>query len=189
MASKNAVILHGTGDRPDDFWFPYLKSNLEDRDYSVWLPQLPNAEKPNLKDWLSFVFEHGVISKNTILIGHSAGAQLILSILEKIDCQVAQAILVSGYAEALPNTAENPERNKLDWDNMKPHFKDIVFINSNNDPWGCTDVQGRIMLERLGGTQVICYDEGHMGSTTHKQPYKEFPLLIKLISDSPSPAA
>jgi hypothetical protein len=65
---------------------------------------------------------------------------------------------------------------------MKSHFKDIIFINSDNDPWGCTDVQGRIMFDHLGGTQVIVH-EGHMGSTTHKQPYKEFPLLLKLIEE------
>ena len=182
MTVKNVIILHGTGDSPDDFWFPYLKNNLEDRGYSVWLPQLPNAQKPNLKDWLSFVLQKGTISNDTILIGHSAGAQLILSILEKIDCQIKQAILISGYAEALPNSDESEERNKLNWDAMRAHFKDIVFINSDNDPWGCTDAQGRIMFDHLGGTQIIRHGEGHMGSTTHKQPYKEFPFLSSIIT-------
>jgi predicted alpha/beta hydrolase family esterase len=56
---KNAIILHGTGDTPTDFWFPYIKENLEKRGYSVWLPQLPNAEKPNLKDWLGKAYWTG----------------------------------------------------------------------------------------------------------------------------------
>ena len=182
MATKNAIILHGTGDKPDQFWFPYIKAALENKGYSVWLPQLPNAEKPNLKDWLSFVLENGTISSDTILIGHSAGAQLILTLLEKIDCQVKQVILVSGYAEALPNDPESKERRELNLEAMKPHAKDIIFINSDNDPWGCNDVQGRIMFDNLGGTQIIRH-EGHMGSTTHKQPYKEFPLLTQLIAE------
>ena len=181
MATKNAIILHGTGDKPDQFWFPYLKSNLESRSYSIWLPQLPNAKKPNLADWLPFVLQNGTITDDTILIGHSAGAQLILSILEKIDCRIKQAILVSGYAEALPNNAESKERNELNWDAMKPHFAEIIFVNSDNDPWGCNDKQGKIMFDQLGGTQIIRHGEGHMGSTTHNQPYKEFPLLAKLI--------
>lgn len=183
MQTKNAIILHGTGDSPDNFWFPYVKDNLEKRGYSVWLPNLPNAEKPNLKDWLSFVLQKEMISSDTVLIGHSAGAQLILSILENIDFQIKQAILVSGYAEALPNTAESKERNNLNWEIIKSHVKDIIFINSDNDPWGCNDIQGKIMFDHLGGTQIIRNGEGHMGSTAYKQPYKEFPFLIKQISD------
>jgi hypothetical protein len=59
--------------------------------------------------------------------------------------------------------------------------KDIIFINSDNDPWECTDIQGRIMFDHLGGTQIVLHGEGHMGSGTFKQPYKDFPLVAKLI--------
>ena len=64
---------------------------------------------------------------------------------------------------------------------IKNHAQDFVFINSDNDPWGCNDKQGRIMFNNLGGTFIIRHDEGHMGSTTYKQPYKKFPLLLKII--------
>lgn len=178
---KNAIILHGTGDKNTDFWFPYLKKNLEEKGYEVWLPQLPNAENPNIQDWLTFVLENGKFTDETVLIGHSAGSQLILSILEKITVQISQAILVSGYAESLRVRAGVEERAYFDWEKMKRNVQDIIFINSDNDPWECDDTQGRIMLDKLGGTQIIRKGEGHMGSTTYNQPYKEFPLLVKLI--------
>jgi len=38
------------------------------------------------------------------------------------------------------------------------------------------------MFDHLGGMQIIRH-EGHMGSTTHKQSYKEFPLLTQLIAE------
>lgn len=179
--SKNAIILHGTGDENTDFWFPYLKEKLKEKDFEVWLPQLPNAEKPNLKDWLSFVLENGKFTAETVLIGHSAGSQLILSILEKIPVQIKQAILVSGYAESLRESTEFETKPQLDWEKIKQNVQDITFINSDNDPWKCDDKQGRIMLDKLGGTQIIRHGEGHMGSTTYNQPYKEFPFLAKLI--------
>ncbi len=179
--SQNAIIFHGTGTHPDEFWFPYLKEKLEARGYSVWLPQLPNADKPNIEEWLLFALKNGTITEDTVLIGHSKGSALILHILEKIDFQVKQAILVAGYAEALPRTVESDEKDDLKWDIIKSHVKDIIFINSDNDPWECTDVQGRIMFDHLGGTQIILHGEGHMGSGTFKQPYKEFRLLNKLI--------
>jgi len=184
MQAKNVIILHGTGDKPNDFWFPYLKNNLENRGYSVWLPQLPNAEKPSLEEWLPFVFNNGKFSKDTILIGHSAGAQLILSLLEKYPIKIKQVILVSGYSKALRETANSKNGiENFKWEKIKGKYKQIIFINSDNDPWGCNDQQGKIMLDNLGGVLIIPKGEGHMGSTTNKQPYKKFPLLIKLISD------
>jgi len=179
---KNAIILHGTGDKNTDFWFPYLKEKLEIKGFEVWLPQLPNAENPNLQDWLSFVLENGNYNRNTVLIGHSAGAQLILSILEKLQDPIEQAIMISGYAKELP-TIPGAKKNERDfnWMKIKNKCKNLFFINSDNDPWTCDDKQGRIMLDHLGGTQIILHGEGHMGSSTYNQPYKEFPLLDKLI--------
>lgn len=178
----NAIILHGTGDRNDMFWFPYAKSALEKKGYKVWLPQLPNAEKPNLQDWLTFVLENGEFSEHTILIGHSAGSQLILSILENISIKIKQAILVSGYAKTLRSTSDGAKNEEeFNWEKIKNKSKQFVFINSDNDPWGCDDKQGKIMLNNLGGLLVIPHGEGHMGSTTYKQPYKEFALLVKLL--------
>src|SRR5687767_7911443 len=100
---KNAIILHGTGTKANEFWFPWLKENLEKRGYQVWLPQLPNDDYPNLKEWLPFILENGKFSEETVLIGHSAGSQVILSVLENLEASVKQAILVSGYAKVLRN--------------------------------------------------------------------------------------
>lgn len=176
---RNAIILHGTGTKNDEFWFPYAKHALKKHGYDVWLPQLPNADRPNLKDWLPFVLQNGTFSHETILIGHSAGAQLILSLLETLQIQIKQAILVSGYAQGLRPTADTEEYSPLDWSKIKNKAHQITFINSDNDPWKCDDTQGRIMLNHLGGVLIIPKGEGHMGSTTYNQPYTEFPLLLK----------
>lgn len=178
---KNAIILHGTGDSPNDFWFPWLKKELEKRGYEVWLPSLPNPEFPNLKEWIPFIIKNGKFTEETIIVGHSSGAQIILSLLEKIDVKIKQAILVSGYAKALRKDMDSEKNvDEYNWEAIKPKSQQFIFINSDNDPWTCDDKQGRIMFDNLGGMQIILH-EGHMGSITHKQPYKEFPLLIKLI--------
>jgi predicted alpha/beta hydrolase family esterase len=178
---KNAIILHGTGTKNNEFWFPYIKKQLETKGYEVWLPQLPNDECPNLEEWLPFVLDAGVFTDETILIGHSKGSQLILSILEKIEVKIKQAILVSGYAQSVRNSKTDESLPVLNWEKIKSHSKQFTFINSDNDPWACDDKQGRIMLDHLGGVLVIPKGEGHMGSTTYNQPYKEFPLLVKLL--------
>lgn len=179
---KNAIILHGTGTKNTDFWFPYLKEKLEAKGYEVWLPQLPNDETPNLKDWLGFVLGKGTFTEETVLVGHSAGSQLILSILENLKTPIKKAILVSGYAKLLRASMEEEKNTKEpNWEAIKGKVKEFVFINSDNDPWGCDDKEGAIMIEHLGGKQIVMSGEGHMGSTTYNQPYKEFPLLNELV--------
>ncbi len=177
---KNAIILHGTGTKKDKFWFPYLKSELEKLGYAVWLPQLPNDEHPNLKEWLPFILSGETFTEETVLVGHSAGAQVILSVLENIDIPIKKAILVSGYAKLLRKNADDENNKEPKWDLIKRHAKEFIFINSDNDPWGCDDTQGKIMADNLGGKLIVRHD-GHMGSTTYNQPYTEFPLLVELI--------
>ncbi|MFH0711232.1 MAG: alpha/beta fold hydrolase, partial [Candidatus Aenigmatarchaeota archaeon] len=177
---KNAIILHGTGGNPNTFWYPYLKRELEKRGFEVWVPQLPNSD--NLKEVLEFVMKNGNFTEETVVIGHSAGCPLVLSVLENIKIKVKKAILVAGFTTPLPNDAGNPLlQKKYDWEKIKQNAKEMVFINSDDDPWKHDDKQGRMMFDKLGGTLIILHGQGHMGSDTFKQSYKEFPLLVKLV--------
>ena len=178
---KNAIIFHGTKETPNDYWRPWLKEKLEARGFEVWMPQLPRADKPNRKDWVPFILENGKFTPETVIIGHSAGAQIIPSVIEKLDIKIKQAILVSGYAKALRKDADSENSiDDFDWENIKGKAEEFIYINSDDDPWTCDDKQGRIFFDHLGGTQIIKH-EGHMGSKMFNQPYKEFPLLEKLI--------
>jgi len=71
-----------------------------------------------------------------------------------------------------------------DWKKIGNNATNFVFINSDNDPWGCSDQQGREMFDKLGGIHIVKHGEGHMGSNMFKQPYKKFPLLIQLVEDN-----
>jgi predicted alpha/beta hydrolase family esterase len=114
---------------------------------------------------------------------HRAGralrwAALLLAVLEHIDARVDQAILVAGYCTQ-PNDEDEPVlQDSYDWAAIRASVRDLYFINSRNDPYGCTDAQGRIMFEQLGGTQIVRND-GHFGDID--QPYASFELLDRLI--------
>ena len=47
--------------------------------------------------------KHGVYDEDTVIVGHSAGGPLLLSILENLTIQIAKAILVSGFARQKKN--------------------------------------------------------------------------------------
>lgn len=180
---KNVVLFHGTGGRPDLFWFPWLRVKLERNGIPVWAPQLPDAERADIAVWLPFALENGTYSNETILVGHSAGGPLILGVLESLNVVVDRAILVAGYAEMLKQNEPLPIlKASYDWERIRARCKNFVFINSDDDPWGCDDKKGRYMFDRLGGTLIIPHGQGHMGSLSYNQPYSTFPLLWAFIN-------
>lgn len=171
------IILHGTSCSPDMYWYPYIKEKLENKGYSVFVPSLPNPHDANIDEWLPFILDNENLNEDVILIGHSAGSPLILSILENINFKIKQAILVAGFLDLDSKILQS----SYDWQKIKENVEDIIFINSDNDPWGCDDTQGRKMFNKLGGTAIILHGQGHMGSLTYNQLYEEFPFLLKLI--------
>ena len=179
---KKAALFHGTGGSPDLFWFPWLKQSLEGLGYSVWAPQLPDADDPHLDNWLAFVQTYFTCTSETVLVGHSAGCPLILSLLERSAVRIAKAVLVSGFVLPLkPDAREAILQESYDWERIKQNANEIVIINSDNDPWGCDQRQAQYMFDHLGGTMIMRHGEGHMGSLSFDQPYREFPLLRQLI--------
>ncbi|MFH0970212.1 MAG: alpha/beta hydrolase [Candidatus Diapherotrites archaeon] len=178
----NIIIFHGIGGSPHSYWIPWLRNEIEKAGHTTQSLQFPHAKSPAIETWLSFALEKFHFTEDTILIGHSAGGPLILSILENIPVRVKKAILVAGFSMPLKEGKPEPIlQDNYEWERIKSHASKFIFINSDNDPWGCNDTQGRFMQEKLGGELIVLH-EGHMGSDTFNQPYKEFPLLLKLIS-------
>ncbi|MDB5182241.1 MAG: putative Alpha/beta fold family hydrolase [Candidatus Saccharibacteria bacterium] len=176
-------MLHGHGGSDKDyFWFEDTKKFLESKNYSVWWPLLPHTEAPQLEETSNFVLKNmPEISEETIVIGHSSGCPLVLHLLEFFETPVMQVILVAGYYEAQSDSQSSMLPEKFDWDLIKTKASEFVLINSDNDPWGCTDKQARPIVEKLGAQFIFAKGEGHMGSGTYNQPYREFKLLKDLI--------
>ena len=179
---KNAIIVHGAGGTPQDHWYPWLKIELEKKGYVVQIPQLPKSEDPKISEWLPVLMKEEDFSKETVVVDHSAGATIILPLLETLTVKIKQAILVSGYSYATgKNGGDGILKLNYDWEKIRENVNEIIFVNSDNDPWGCSDLQGRRMLDLLGGVQIVLKGQGHMGSYFHKQAYETFPLLSRLI--------
>ena len=95
---------------------------------------------------------------------------------------INQAILVAGFSfypggDGILKPAD-------DWEKIKSSVEEIIFINSDNDPYGHDDIKGRMMLEMLnmdGGIQIIMKGQGHFCSNTFNHLYTEFPLLLRLV--------
>jgi predicted alpha/beta hydrolase family esterase len=175
---RNAIIFHGTGGNPEICWYPWLGKRLTERGYTVEIPHYPGVNVEPIATFLPKVLTSHRFDEQTVLVGHSGGAALLLALLEHIDVTVSQAVLVAGYCTQ-PNTDDEPVlQASYDWAAIKAHARDLYFINSRRDPYGCDAGQGRAMFERLGGTQIV-RDDGHFGD--YDQPYETFELLERLI--------
>ena len=176
------IILHGFGETPGSFWYPYIRKALESKGYKVDIPLLPNTNDPKLDEQLYFYIKNLKFDENTIIITHSSGTPLALAILEKIPKKIKKLISVAGYSSPLKVGAGDTKNIKDSWDfeKIKKHCEEFIFINADNDPWGADENQGKAMSIKLGGKLIINH-EGHMGSDKYNQPYKQFPFLLTLI--------
>jgi predicted alpha/beta hydrolase family esterase len=185
---KTAFLLHGTGGSDTEyFWFKDTKEYLESRGYSVWWPLLPNTEKPDLTDSLDFLKANApACDDQSIIIGHSSACPLILSFLQELGAPIKQAILVAGYYEKFEegNIANLMLEANYDWERIKRNSPEILFLNSDNDPWGCSDIKAKDAATSLQAPLIVMSGQGHMGSLTYHQTYEKFDLLKRLIKSS-----
>lgn len=184
---KTALLLHGTGgSNVDYFWFQYTKDYLESKGYVVWWPLLPHTDKPNLEETRNYIEDNmPLFNEDTLIIGHSSACPVVLHLLQFVRVSVKQVILVAGFYQSIDDEGFSElmlQNDDYDWGAIKQAAREIVMINSDNDPWGCDDKQARPIAEKLGAKFILAKDQGHMGSGSFNQPYREFPLLKELLS-------
>lgn len=171
--TRRAIIFHGTTARPEYIWYPWLAGRLTARGYDVEVPHHPGTNIEPIETFLPQVLAAHRFDEDTVLIGHSGGAALLLAVLEHLDVTVAQAVLVAGYSTQ-PGEEEEPVlQPSYDWDAIRRHVRDVWFVNSVSDPYGCDAEQGRTLLDHLGGTLVV-RPEGHFLDET-------FELLDRIV--------
>ncbi len=175
-----AIIFHGTDCKPSDYWYQWLGKELEQAGYEVDIPYYQDINHTLIDEFLPNVLKDLTLDEETILVGHSAGEPLILSVLENVNTRVSRAVLVAGFSTGFGRRDTHVLQSEYNWPVIKSNARDFVFINSTNDPWQCDDKQGRIMFDHLGGTQII-RNEGHFGSKKFEQPYPTFELLKSIV--------
>lgn len=181
---KNAVILHGTNDKPEGSWFTWIKDELEAKGYKVWLPQLPDCDKPNVDKYNKYLMNGYDFNLETVLIGHSSGAVEILSLLDNLPkgVKINKAILVAGFINNLKwDALDELFTHEFDWENIKSKCNNFVFIHSDNDPYVPLD-HGKFLQEKLGGELIIKEGQKHFSVGSFGQEYKKFPLLLDLVN-------
>lgn len=171
MMQKRVFIVHGWGGSPhQNDWLPWLKKELEKKNFSAVVPLMPNTENPKIETWVPHLAKIvNNADKNTFFVGHSIGCQTILRYLEGLseNKKVGGAVFVAGWLTKL-NGLDSEEKEiekpwletKIDFGKVKLHLPKSVAIFSDNDPYVPLDNQNDFR-EKLGSKIIIQNNMAH----------------------------
>jgi len=170
----NCLIFHGTDGHDQENWFPWLKEELEKMGIETQTPNFPDSKQPDLEKWLEHLSKYK-INQNTILIGHSLGAVLILRLLEK-GVKIKAGFLVAAFANDLGWEVLKRSHffdNQFDWEKIKFNCNHFEVFTSKNDPH-LKISDGDFVADNLGVENQILDVDRHFNM-------KEFSLLLEKI--------
>ena len=176
---KRVFIIHGYTGHPNTNWFPWLKKELEKLNILAIIPEMPNAENPQLSEWLPYLqLQVSLPDKDTYFVGHSLGCITILKYIESIpeNTKVGGALLVAGFASPIHfSELDNFFSAPLNDNKIKENILKIININSDNDnhvPF----IQAEEIRDRFNSELITIHNGGHLND---KAGYTEFPLLLE----------
>lgn len=183
---KQALILHGTDASPNSNWFIWLKNQLKERGFEVWLPQLPNCDRPDAQTYNSFLLSNPDFNftPETIIIGHSSGAVEILSLLQHLpdETRIRMAFLISAFKDSLGwDSLKNLFNEPFDFKEIRTRANSFVLVHSDNDPY-VPLAHAQYLARELNGELIVRSGQGHF-NTEISDAYKEFPMLLELIDN------
>lgn len=183
---KNALILHGTANNAQGNWFPWLKTKLERRSWKVWVPDLPQADRPNTKRYNQFILgnKDWQFDKETVIIGHSSGAVAILGLLHQLPTgvKIDTCILVSAFKDNLGSEIFNGLfEEPFDFEKIRQKANNFILVYSDNDPYVPLE-HGRWLAQQLNAKLIIKPGQGHFNLETGPE-YKQFPLILELLGE------
>ena len=181
---KKALILHGTSSNSSSNWFPWLKSELENVGWKVWVPDLPNSDEPNVERYNKYILGNNdwIFDDNTVIIGHSSGSVEILGLLQDLpeSTVVDKCILIGSFKDDLgwPNLG-GLFLKPFDFLKIKKQSKSFLFIHSDNDPY-CPLEHAKYLSNKLEGELKVIPGQKHFSEETDPK-YPTFPLLKAIL--------
>lgn len=179
------ILLHGLNTNPTEKWYPWLATEMRQRDLQCEIPALSSGD-PHLSEWIAEI-DKLKPDENTILVGHSRGGVALLRWLEMQpkSRKVKKVILIatnSGSIQKMPFPDESNHafytKEGYDFTKIKQHCDDFVVLHSKDDQWVPYE-HGQENAKGLNARLVTFERYGHFGKDT-----KEIPELVYEIEKS-----
>lgn len=179
---RQAVILHGTGSNNTSNWFPWLKRKLEEIYFKVWVPDLPDADKPNIDAYNKFLLNQGWDFADSLIVGHSSGAVEAISLLENLPSGITAdtVVLVGVFRGDLGWEALHGLNVPIDYNKAKLKAKRFIVVHSDNDPY-CPLEDAKWIAQQLGAEFKLLPKMQHFSYELDKR-FNQFPELLEIIT-------
>ncbi|MBU2472437.1 MAG: alpha/beta hydrolase [Patescibacteria group bacterium] len=185
MNNKKVYIIHRWGGDPKADWYVWLKNQLQDRGFEVYILEMPNPESPNIKKWTDFISQQaGEPNDNMLFIGHSIGCQAILRYLQESQASALGVVCVAGWFRLKDlETEEEKEIAKpwldislINFEKIKENAGDLIAIFSDNDPYVSLEENKKVFKEKLNAKIIIQKDKGHF---TEEDGIVKLPVVLE----------
>jgi len=183
---KRVIIIHCWEGYPNYCWYPKIKKDLEEKGFTVSVPEMPRTDLPKFSAWLQKLKETiGNPDEDLFLVGHSLGCITILKYLESLenDKKIGGAVLVAGFTDNLgfkeiANFFEEP----VNLEKIKNRCKKFVAIHSDNDPYVSLKY-GDEFKNKLNAELIIKHNMGHFsGEIENEESCTDLPDVVSSIS-------
>jgi hypothetical protein len=142
---KRVFIIHRWEGGPEDDWRPWIKTELEQLGYQVFVPEMPDTDAPVIEKWVDRLAEVvGAPDLETYFIGHSIGCQTIMRYLETVNTEVGGALFVAGWFnlgnledEDTKEVAKPWMENPINLEKVKSVLPKSILLISKDDPYNC----------------------------------------------------
>ncbi len=171
---KTIIVPGNGGDNTNDRWRPWVKNELEKLGIVVTNVDFPDPVLASMKAWLPFLKELGA-DENTILIGHSSGAEASMRYAE--ENKILGSVLIGACHTDLGIQNEKDAGyydTPWQWEKIKNNNKWIIQFHSIDDPFIPIN-EARFVHENLNTIYFEYTDGGHFMTK------KEFPELVEEI--------
>lgn len=182
-------LVHGWEGNPNNSFFPWLKRELEDRDYEVESLSMPDPDNPRMESWIPHLEQAvGTPTEEVIVVGHSMGGATALRFLERLPegVKIDKAVLVAPAVDIINGLTDEEAEFISPW--LKPYNDNkiagsankIIGIFSDNDefiPLSSADY----IKEHFGAETVIDHEMGHYSDENN---VTEAPSVLKAIIEN-----
>ena len=140
----DVFIVHRWNGTPEGDWYQWLKGELEKRGFEVFIPEMPETDKPSIKKWVGKISEAASASDEPYFVGHSIGCQAILRYIESSGKKSSGVLLIAPWLHLKDAAFETDSDRKvaeewisipIDLGKVKSSIRDCRIVMSTGDPY------------------------------------------------------
>lgn len=179
----NILILHGIEGHAGVHWQGWLKNELEKKNHTVYMPDLPESDHPKRFDWLHTVKDvtKDIPLSDLIIVGHSLGVVSALDFIEQAEHIIHALVSVSGFCDNYGSSLNDYFMIEKDirFSEVHKHVSKSHVLFGDNDPYVPQETLSSL-AQWLEVNPEIVKEGGHLNTDAG---FSTFPRLLEIVEN------